>query len=327
MALRWSPYRLLSPGGDNGKLNIFIFHRVRPASDPLFPTDLGTTSFAELLAFLRRWFNVLPLLEAVSRLENGTLPPAAASVTFDDGYADNAAVALPLLQRFGVPATIFVATGYLDGGRMWNDTVIEAIRSSRVASIDLQEEGLPPLAIGTPGEKRAAIDMLLGDLKYRPAKERERLSEAVARRAGAALPEDLMLTSDQVRRLHRAGIAIGAHTVTHPILARTDAADAEREINESRRHLESVLQAEVRLFAYPNGKPGQDYLPEHVRMVRDAGFRAAVSTARGVANARSDSFELPRFTPFGRTPAFALRMAQHLARGGALPGQATSLAR
>jgi peptidoglycan/xylan/chitin deacetylase (PgdA/CDA1 family) len=167
MGVGWSPYRLLAPGGRGGKLNIFIFHRVRPAPDPLFPWDMDAAGFSALLAFLRRWFTVLPLDEAVRRLESDTLPPAAVSVTFDDGYADNLTVARPLLERYEVPATVFVANGYLDGGRMWNDTVIEAVRTSRAVELDLRDEGLSFVALRTAEEKRQAIDALLAQVPPR----------------------------------------------------------------------------------------------------------------------------------------------------------------
>jgi peptidoglycan/xylan/chitin deacetylase (PgdA/CDA1 family) len=118
-----------------------------------------------------------------------------------------------------------------------------------------------------------------------------------------------MMRDDEVRALRDAGMEIGAHTATHPILTRLPPAEARREIDDSRDRLAAILNEPVSLFAYPNGKPGQDYAPEHVRMVRDAGFSAAVSTAWGVASPGSDVFQLPRFTPWDRGPAkFALRL-------------------
>jgi peptidoglycan/xylan/chitin deacetylase (PgdA/CDA1 family) len=208
--------------------------------------------------------------------------------TFDDG-CDNF-TALPLLKRYAMPATVFVACGYLNGGRMWNDTIIEAIRTCRKAELDLRDDGLPRLAVGTAEEKRQAIDTLLSGLKYRPVGERDRLSGRIARRAQAQLPDDLMLTSGQVRELRSAGVEIGAHTVRHPILAHTTEPDAEREIRDSKRELERLLEAEVPHFAYPNGQPGKDYGAVHVEMVRRAGFRGAFSDGQGVATARSDLF-------------------------------------
>ena len=77
---------------------------------------------------LARYFRPCGLAEGLRQLRDGGLPPRSVAVTFDDGYADNARIALPILREARVPATFFIATSYLDGGRMWNDTVIEAVR-------------------------------------------------------------------------------------------------------------------------------------------------------------------------------------------------------
>jgi peptidoglycan/xylan/chitin deacetylase (PgdA/CDA1 family) len=122
-----------------------------------------------------------------------------------------------------------------------------------------------------------------------------------------------MMSSDQVRRLHAAGMTIGAHTVSHPILARLPREQALREIVDGRLRLEQIIGAAVRLFAYPNGKPGTDYHAESVELVRAAGFDAAFSTAWGVATRTSDLLQIPRFTPWDRTPSrFALRMLHNM---------------
>jgi peptidoglycan/xylan/chitin deacetylase (PgdA/CDA1 family) len=121
-----------------------------------------------------------------------------------------------------------------------------------------------------------------------------------------------MMRDDQVRELRGAGMEIGAHTVSHPILARLGDADAKREITDAGRALADVLREPIRLFAYPNGHPGRDYSAAHVRMVRDAGYSAAVSTARGVATTGADVFQLPRFTPWDRSAGkFAARLIQN----------------
>jgi peptidoglycan/xylan/chitin deacetylase (PgdA/CDA1 family) len=309
--LQWA-----SPAGPRGRLSTLIFHRVLPAPDPLFPGELDAAAFDRVCGWLREWFNVIPLDEASGRLRDGTLPARALAITFDDGYADNHDVALPILRRHGLPATFFIATGYLDGRRMWNDTVIEAVRRSPHSELDLSGVNalkLPRLPVATPAQKSAAIEAVIGRAKYLEPEQRQAAVEAVAASAGAELPADLMMTSDQVRALRRAGMLIGAHTQTHPILARLAPAQARVEISEGKRDLENLLGEPVRLFAYPNGKPGQDYTPEHPAMVRDAGFDAAVSTAWGAAHSGSAAFELPRFTPWDRTRLrFGLRMLANL---------------
>ncbi|MDP3672104.1 MAG: polysaccharide deacetylase family protein [Telluria sp.] len=289
-------------------LSILIYHRVLAQPDPLFPEQIDARRFEQHLRLLRRWFNPLPLTEAVRRLPEGSLPRRAVCITFDDGYADNAEVALPILQRHKMPATFFVASGFLDGGCMWNDAVIEVVRKAQGERLNLSRSGFASYDIGCPQRRRAVIDMLLAALKYLPPQERLARVKSMAR---SFTPT--MLSSDQLLALHRAGMDIGAHTVNHPILTAISNAEARAEIAQGRARLEDIVQAPVRLFAYPNGKPGQDYEQRHADMLRAQGFEAAVSTAWGAARAHCDRFHLPRFTPWDRSSGgFLLRMAANL---------------
>ena len=308
----------LSPGGAQARLSILIFHRVLPRPDPLQPDAPNAQRFEQILRWVARWFQVLPLDEAVARLAARTLPPRAAAITFDDGYADNATVALPVLQRVGVPATFFISTSFLDCGRMWNDTVIEALRACRAPGVDLEAAGLGRIALDGVEPRRQAIGQLLAAIKYLDPAAREAAVAAVQAACGEPLPDDLMMTSGQVVALRRAGMQIGAHTRTHPILTRLDPHAAADEIEGSKRDLEALLGEPVTLFAYPNGKPGADYAAEHVDMVRRAGFAAAVSTAAGAGSATSNPFQLPRFLPWDHQPLrFGLRMLANLRSAGA----------
>jgi peptidoglycan/xylan/chitin deacetylase (PgdA/CDA1 family) len=295
--------------GDRSRLSILLYHRVLARPDPLNDWDPTAAEFEGQVRALSRFFTPLPLGEAVERLRSGRLPPHAACVTFDDGYRDNVEVALPILRRHGVPATFFIATGYLNGGRMWNDTVIESTRTLALPEIDLESFGIGVVPLSTTELRRKAVGAILSALKHLPSAERATKVAEIAAIAGKPLPHDLMMRDDDVRALRSAGMEIGAHTATHPILTRLSSAEARREISESREYLTAILDEPVPLFAYPNGKPGQDYTAEHVRMVRDAGFDAAVSTAWGVASKNADLLQLPRFTPWDRQPfRFALRL-------------------
>ncbi|MCC6610732.1 MAG: polysaccharide deacetylase family protein [Burkholderiales bacterium] len=307
----------LSPGGARGRLSILIYHRVLSAPDPLLAGEVDARQFSEQMELLASEFNVLPLSEAAAHLATGKLPARAACVTFDDGYADNHDIALPILRRAGVPATFFIASGHLDAGRMWNDTVIEAVRRVQGPGLDLSDVGLGVHLVATIADRRAAMHRLLASLKYRPLAERDALARHVASAVEDPLPDDLMMTRGQVRALHSAGMEIGGHTVTHPILTRLAPPAAEREIVEGKAALEDIIGGEVALFAYPNGKPAEDFAPEHVAMARKAGFRAAVTTSRGAARSSSDVFQLPRFTPWDREPSrFALRLLMNARRAG-----------
>lgn len=306
-------FRALSRGGARGKLNVFIFHRVLPAPDPLFPEEIDVQVFTAMLGWLAAWFEVLPLADAIERLHAGRLPPRAAAITFDDGYADNWTHATPCLQARGMHATFFVATDFLDGGCMWNDVIIESLRRCTLPELDLSFLGQGRLALGAPAQRRAAIDALIGRIKYLAHGERIEVVTRLAEQAGVRIPGDLMMSSEELRCLQRAGMEIGGHTASHPILARIPDADARAEIAKGREILQGITGEPVRLFAYPNGKPGQDYDDRHVAMVRELGFQAAVSTHWAYADAGSDRFQLPRFTPWDRSRArFGLRMMRNL---------------
>jgi peptidoglycan/xylan/chitin deacetylase (PgdA/CDA1 family) len=303
----------LSPAGPRARLSILIFHRVHAAPDCLYPDEPDARRFAQVLDWARSWFNVLPLPDAVGRFRNGTLPARAAAITFDDGYADNCTVALPILRQHRMHATFFIATAFLNGGRMWNDTVIESVRRVTTPQLDLGAANLGVCRTGSATEKRETIEAILDATKYLPRDERDRVVEAIAAAAGSPLPDDLMMNDDQVRRLRDAGMEIGAHTRTHPILANCAPSVAEAEIAKGRDDLSALLGDAPRLFAYPNGKPRRDYDASHVDMVRRVGFDAAVSTSSGAARAGDDIFQLPRFTPWARQRLkFGLRLAQNL---------------
>lgn len=305
----------LSPSGQRARLSVLISHRVLARPDPLFPDEMDAARFDQLCGWLKSWFNVLPLDQAVASLQNGSLPARAACITFDDGYADNHAVALPILRRHGLCATFFIATGFLDGGRMWNDTIIETIRACPQATLDLDALGLGRHAVASIDEKRAAITAVIDSIKYRPVAERVAVTEQLAALARVQPPQDLMMSSQAVREMRQAGMQIGAHTVSHPILARLSTEQVRDEIGQSKQFLEQLLNERVGLFAYPNGKPGVDYQVDSVAVARELGFDAAVSTHWGAARSATDLFQIPRFTPWDRTRLrFAGRMATNLLR-------------
>lgn len=286
------------------RLSILTFHRVHALSDPIFPDEPDAAHFDHLMNFVARTFNVMTLGNAVSHLAQGNLPSRALVITFDDGYADNAAVALPILQRHGLAATFFVSTGFLNGGRMWNDSVIECVRACRQQEIDLEPFGLGCYPLTDATEHRDAITQLLLRIKYLSLTEREEAIAMLQRVCGATdLPTSLMMSSRQVQEMHRAGMEIGAHTVHHPILTTLSASEAEFEISEGRDQLQSIINAPVDMFAFPNGKPGRDFDQSHVRLLKQLGFRGAVTTAPGVARSSDDLFQLPRFTPWGKSLA------------------------
>ncbi|NHZ83316.1 polysaccharide deacetylase family protein [Massilia sp. CCM 8695] len=289
-------------------LSILSCQRVLAAPDPLFPERLHARRFEQQLRLLTRWFRLIPLSRAVAQLADGTLPARAACLTFDHGYAEHAAVALPLLQRAGVPATFFIAASYLDGGCTWCDIVTEVVRNAPGERLNLARSGFASYDIGCPQRRRAVIEMLLAALRLLPPQERLARARSMARRVTPT-----MLSSDQLLALHRAGMEVGAHPLHHTALASLSNAAARADIAAGRSRIEDILQAPVRLFAYPSGKPGEDFEQRHGRMLRAQGFEAAVGMAPGAAHSGSDLFALPRCAPCAQAgAAFLLRLAGNL---------------
>lgn len=290
---------LLQLVSGRSRLLIFSFHRVLPARDELLPDEPDGALFRRKLGWIRDYCEVLPLAEAVEGLKSGNLPPGAASITFDDGYANNLAIAKPILAEFGLPATIFIAVNAIETGIMWNDIVIEAVRGmNQSLRFSESEFCLKPEHLCS---RKTLIPALIDQLKYLPLSEREEKARRLFHEnVGGALPR-LMMTTQSLAEFSDSNIDLGAHTVHHPILSTLPDREARREIEESRQWLKRVTGKEPKLFAYPNGRLGQDYDRKHAEMVREAGFLGAVSTDWGAASNRSSLYGLPRFTPWEQT--------------------------
>lgn len=292
------------------RLSILIFHRVHAQADSIFPNEPDAARFERLMRFVATTYRVMTLGEALTYLAQDNLPSRALVITFDDGYADNAETALPILQRYGLLATFFVSTGFLDGGRMWNDSVIECLRDCYLPEIDLASFGLGKQSLRSNSERRQALGLLLPIIKYLTLAEREEAISRLQRLCEVKkLPTDLMMTSEQVQKIHQAGMEVGAHTVNHPILTAISLTEAEYEIEGGRKKLQSIIDAPVDVFAYPNGKPNQDYDHHHVSLLKRLGFRGAVSTAPGIGRSGDDLFQLPRYTPWENSlPIWGVRL-------------------
>lgn len=289
---------------------ILSYHRVNDERDPFFPS-LPTEVFERHMAFVSDAYVVFSLEELAARMARGRVPRNALAVTFDDGYRDNLTHAAPVLARHGLPASVFLATGVIGTGRaLWFDRLARAFKLSRVEAYRAPWGSEDRL--GTPEERLAALGRALRHLKSVPDEERRRGVEAVL--AGLAVPDDgvfknLMLSWDDVHALTGLGVTIGAHTVSHPILARLAPDEARAEIEGSRDMIAEACGRRPLAFAYPNGKE-EDFGGAVGRLVREAGFSCAVTTVFGVNTARTSPYALRRGHPWEQElPTFALKLA------------------
>jgi peptidoglycan/xylan/chitin deacetylase (PgdA/CDA1 family)/glycosyltransferase involved in cell wall biosynthesis len=296
-----------------GKLTILTFHKVPLTAHPLAPGEVTLATFERVLKLALEVFQILPLTEALAALKANRLPPAAACITFDDGYPDWLQGPIPLLQKHQAHATFFITTGQFHGEPMWNERILHAIAAapSHAQALEFQGVACRPLLFDTPNHRTQTIQTLDMLLKYQPPEKKERLLAQLEAHAGVSRTHAPVMSADDVRAIHAMGFGIGAHSVSHPILSMCTPAQALQEMAGARESLEAIIRAPVSAFAYPNGIPGQDFTAEHVAIAKQAGYSCALTTQAGVATAETPLFQVPRFTPWGPEP---LRMVWQLAR-------------
>ena len=259
---------------------------------------MPVAAFRLQMAFVRRAYGVVPLDAIVDALAAGRpLPPRALAITFDDGYADNHRLGLPVLRQLGLTATVYVATaGVDDAAPFWVGAVRALALAASGPSLDVP--GQPSIPLGARAQRGPAVKALTRALVPLAAQERAGLLAQVARGAGVDLPALLrgsMLTWAQVRELQAAGWTIGAHTVNHINVALADPADAEAEIVGSRDALAAATGARVCHFCYPNTGGAHRYFgPAVTEILRRTGFRSATTSRPGALQPGVDPFLLPR---------------------------------
>lgn len=286
-------------------VTILAYHRIGtpeagPAGLDERVVSASPAGFDRQMQYLRSRHEVLSFDDLVDRVHaDRPIPTNAAVVTFDDGYRDNFDLAYPILRRHGLPATIFLTTGFVGSTqRLWWDELHAAIAGCNSRRVGIP--GLGEVSLGSRGSRRRVMETLRRQWKNIPDSElRASLDKTSSALGGGAAPgrhERVSLSWDEVREMRGHGIGFGAHTHTHPILTRVSAAAGEREISVSRTTLERELGVPPRFFAYPNGERGDFDAGTRDLLIRN-GFEAAVTLVPGsnpLAGQRTDLFELRR---------------------------------
>lgn len=296
---------------------VLTYHRIGEGSSSDLYRGVFSATAERLdadLRFLTRWFDVI---------DPETFPGRGRGrrvlITFDDGYRDFYEHAHPALRAHGVHAALFVCSGFVDGtASAWWDEIAWMLRNTDRAELPAGPWSEQPLAVGDPEAMEASIETAVRAYwQLRPSETEPFLdSLAAATAAGRRPPADGQgdwISWEMVRELRQSGHLIGAHTVTHPILARLEAADQQREIADSAARIREQLGAPVDWLAFPVGVPGT-HNASTVAAAERAGIALSfTNTAGWLGEGRQTSHELPR------VPAETLRSADILSATLALP--------
>jgi peptidoglycan/xylan/chitin deacetylase (PgdA/CDA1 family) len=287
-----------------------MFHGVEmePVSPPCWHV-LDVSLFRRELAYVSRYFHVLPLQEALERIDAGTLPDHSAALTFDDGTRNIAGHAAPVLRELNLPAAIFLTTGPMGTGQaLWPDRLWLAFARTEATEADLTSLGLGKRSLHSAAHRGEAYAAAVGRLKDLPDEERTSFLELFLMTLGGADDNDAgpfqLLSWDEARGIALDGrLTLYPHTVTHPVLSKCSDEKVEKEVVESCAAVERETGRAPIIFAYPNGR-SQDFDERVKAVLRRCGIRWAVSTIEGFADAYSDPLALPRI-PIGSDLSFA----------------------
>jgi peptidoglycan/xylan/chitin deacetylase (PgdA/CDA1 family) len=298
---RWLQARVL------GGAIILGYHRVANVSLDEYDVCITPQHFEEHMDVVRKFTHPISLSKLVQHLKVGSLPAKSVAVTFDDGYADTLYQAKPVLEKYQIPATVFVCTGYA-GKEFWWDELARLVMSSRQDPRALRLRGgessfqwnQPIVSSDAKSPKDASLRRKFRHSLYHfllqlDVDERDNAMKMI--RDWSALSFDKSsnhraMNCAELLKLAEGGLVdLGAHTVTHPMLPRLAIERQKQEIILSKQDLETLLGRQVAGFAYPNGRATDDTR----RIVKEAGFAYACTSLRDVVRPGGDSYELTRF--------------------------------
>ena len=281
---------------------ILGYHRIANVTSDEYEVCVTSDHFTEQMEMVSKCTRPIHLSKLVEHLKHDTLPPKSIAVTFDDGYADNLYEANPILEKYQIPATIFICTGYA-GREFWWDELERLVMSSNadLSTLHLQAGERIFLWSQPKSSPEAVLEIrrefhlaLYRFLLACDIEEQRSLMETIRSWSGISSKEatSRAMTHDEILLFAESDlIEIGSHTRHHPMLPLLSREQQMDEIVSGKSDLEELLDRRVEGFAYPNGRATEDAK----QIVQEAGFSFACTSLHNVVRPGDTSFELTRF--------------------------------
>ncbi len=273
-------------------ITVFCFHRVADLPIDTWKLAVSPRLFEKQVNYIKENYLVLRSEEDWSIAEN----KRAAVITFDDGYEDSLVNALPILEKYEAPATVFICTGNIDTEKeFWWDELERIIFFSKKGRMNFEILG-SELALESDDEKRRACYELHPLLKKMGHVERKEYlhSLEIALESSESRDYCRSLNSKQLKALSESPIiTIGGHTVTHSCLANESSEMQDYEIKESKEVIEGIINKPLHVFSYPFGQP-MDYNDETIKIVQKYGYKRIFSAFPGITNNEYTNGHIPR---------------------------------
>jgi peptidoglycan/xylan/chitin deacetylase (PgdA/CDA1 family) len=279
-------------------LRVLTYHKVEEVA-----------GFEEQMAHLAEDYQVVSMDRVVEAVLGGDpLPARSVLITFDDAYRNFAECAWPILKQYDHPVTLFVPTAFPDQAEQvfWWDRLEYAFCNT--ARRDTLQTPIGEISLATGPQRRQALLQLKKNLRYLPYSEVMAWTYQLCQELRSPQPESQVLDWDELRRLARAGVTLGAHSQTHPFMDQLSSKEAAAEAVGALRDLEQEVGQTLPIFAYPNGR----FRDETVQTLQQAGFVLAFTMIRGVNDLRSaDPLRLRRIN-IGRNATLPVLRARLL---------------
>jgi peptidoglycan/xylan/chitin deacetylase (PgdA/CDA1 family) len=277
------------------KFVVLCYHGIGECGNSLLESPT-VEMFEAQMRFLRQNYRVVSLEEVCQELNSGKTTQPGVAVTFDDGYRSTYTAALPVLQKYRIPATIYLTYDTVESGEVaWYDFVFAAIAVAPNGRLQLDLPGLMEFQLNSREDRLRAALQVVALLRTLPNTLRLKCCDLLRERVGLSKDEvsGRVLTWAQIRSMQDAGISFGSHTLSHPVVSRLAPEELERELADSKRLLEEKLDRPVLDFAFPFGKV-TDCSSESAEVLSRSGYRSATTTVPGVNTPSTQRFEFRR---------------------------------